>query len=85
MKQMINIELSEEQQRWLLRRLRIDWDEEVNYQLSNGDPDTDYLEHLKECYLAVCGKPQSMIDVVVNREIERNLDEDLEKVRLCTR
>ena len=58
MEKIIKITMTEEQQLWLLNRLKVDWDEEVNYQLSNGNRDTEYLEKLFDCYKAILGKPQ---------------------------
>ena len=77
----IKIEMTKEQQDWLLRRLKLDWDEEINYQYSNGEPDTEYLENLLDCYIAILGEPISMIDVMVNNEIERSMRKELEELK----
>lgn len=56
----INIELTEEQQTWLLRFLNREWDEECEYQARN-DADTDYLEDMLDVYEALLGKTDSWI------------------------
>ena len=80
-KDIIKIEMTKDQQLWLLRRLNVDWDEEVNYQMSNGAVDTDYLENLFQCYVALLGKPQGMIDWLVNNEIARNMKEEIDNLK----
>lgn len=77
----VKIEMTEEQQKWLLQRLKIDWDEEINYQASNGEADTEYLENLYECYIAILGKPKGFIDVVVNNEIARMMKQEIEDLK----
>ena len=77
----IKIEMTQEQQLWLLRRLKVDWDEEINYQMSNGDCDTEYLESLYECYVALLGKPQGIIDLVVNNEIAQNMLKEINDLK----
>lgn len=77
----IKIEMTEEQQLWLLRRLKVDWDEEINYQMSNGDCDTEYLESLYECYVALLGKPQGYIDLVVNNEIAQSMLKEINDLK----
>ena len=78
---MISIKMTEEQQLWLLRRMKIDWDEEVNYQKSNEDSDTSYLEELKACYVAILGKPKHTIEAMANEEIVKSLEQDIEDVK----
>lgn len=77
----IKIVMSEEQQEWLLKRLKIDWDEEVNYQMSNGDSDTEYLEKLKECYVAILSEPRNGIQALAYKQIIENMDKDIEEVK----
>ena len=62
----IKIELTEEQQTWLLRFMNREWDEELNYQASNGEPDTTYLEDMLDVYEALLGKTNSIITALVN-------------------
>lgn len=82
MKDIVKIEMTKEQQEWLLRRLKIDWDEEINYQYSNGDTDTEYLEQLYDCYIALLGKPKGFIDVVVNNEIANCMWQEIQDLKL---
>lgn len=77
----IKITLTEEQQLWLLRRMRIDWDEEINYQASNGEADTEYLEMMLECYIALLGKPRGIIDAVVNKEIIEGMLNEINELK----
>lgn len=78
----VKIEMTKEQQLWLLRRLKVDWDEEINYQMSNSAIDTDYLENLYECYVALLGKPKGIIDLVVNNEIANNMLKEINDLKL---
>ena len=55
----VKIELTEEQQTWLLRFLNREWDEEVEYQYRNQESDTDYLQDMLDVYEAVLGKTDS--------------------------
>lgn len=80
-KDIIKIEMTKEQQLWLLQRLKVDWDEEINYQGSNGECDTEYLERLYECYVAILGKPQGIIDLVVNNEIQENMLQEIKDLK----
>lgn len=77
----IKIVMTVEQQEWLLKRLKIDWDEEVNYQMSNGDSDTEYLEKLKECYIAILGEPQNGIQALAYNQIIESMNKDIEEVK----
>jgi len=81
MESKIKIEMTKEQQEWLLRRLKVDWDEEINYQYSNGVADTEYLEQLYQCYIALLGKPQGIIDLVVNNEIAKGMRKDIDDLK----
>ena len=81
MKDIVTIKMPKEQQLWLLRRLKVDWDEEVNYQWSNGEHDTEYLEEMLKCYAALLGVELSIIDVVVNNEIIRNMQQDIDELK----
>lgn len=64
----IKIELTEEQQTWLLKFMNREWDEELNYQASNGEPDTTYLEDMLDVYEALLGKTNSIITALVNAD-----------------
>jgi len=82
----IKIEMTEEQQLWLLQRLKIDWDEEINYQDSNIEVDTEYLENLYGCYMALLGKPRKdaflhYIDIHVRKEISEIMRKDIEDLK----
>ena len=81
MKDIIKIEMTKEQQLWLLRRMKLDWDEEINYQKSNSAIDTEYLENLYECYVALLGKPKGIIDLLVNNEIARDMEKELQELK----
>ena len=63
----VKIELTEEQQTWLLRFLNREWDEEVNYQSSNGEVDTTYLEDMLDVYEALLGKTNSIFIAMANQ------------------
>lgn len=78
--QKVKIELTKDQQDWLLRRLKLDWDEEINYQYGNEVDDT-YLEDLYGCYIALLGEPKGLIDALVNNEIARNMRQDIEELK----
>lgn len=79
MSRKIKIELTEEQQTWLLRFLNREWDEEVEYQWRNRESDTTYLEEMLDVYKACYGKIYNMIEAFV-------LDDDIEdKVRDITK
>ena len=85
-KDIIKIEMTKEQQEWLLKRLKIDWDEEINYQDSSMEIDTEYLESLYECYIACLGKPRKdgflhYIDVRVNQEIAKNMRKEIDDLK----
>ena len=56
MRNKIRIELTEEQQTWLLRFLNREWDEEVEYQWRNQESDTEYLKDMLDVYKAISGK-----------------------------
>ena len=82
----VKIEMTEEQQLWLLRRLKIDWDEEINYQDSNSEIDTEYLENLYLCYIALLGKPNKKgfagyIEAYANKEIAENMLKEIEDLK----
>jgi len=77
----IKIELTEEQQTWLLRRLNLDWDEEVNYQKSCGETDTSYLEDLLSCYAALLGKTDSFIIALCNMDDIETKQKEIEDLK----
>ena len=75
----VRITMTDHQQKWLLDRLQLDWDEEVRYQEQCGETDTSYLEELLDCYEAISGKADNFIGALViaddidykKKEIER--------------
>ena len=62
----IKIELTEEQQTWLLRFLNREWDSEVEYQYQNRESDTSYLEGMLDVYEALLGKTDSVFIAIAN-------------------
>lgn len=85
-KNIVKIEMTEEQQLWLLKRLKIDWDEEINYQDSSIEVDTEYLESLYECYVALLGKPNKdgfmgYIQAYANKEIAENMLKEIQDLK----
>ena len=71
----IKIELTEEQQTWLLKFFNSEWNAEVDYQWTNNH-DTTYLEDMLEVYTALLGEPRHWIDAYVKKEdIESKLKE----------
>lgn len=76
----IKIELTEEQQTFLLRWLNREWDEEVEYQYRNQESDTDYLNDMLDVYEAILGKTDSWIlamSITNDIESKRKQIEDL--------
>lgn len=71
MEKKIKIELTEDQQRWLLQFLNREWNEEVEYQWRNQESETDYLEDMLDVYEALLGKTDSwIIAYSINEDIE---------------
>lgn len=67
----VKIELTEEQQRWLLQFLNREWNEEVEYQWRNQESETDYLKDMLDVYEALLGKTDSwIIAYSINEDIE---------------
>ena len=77
----VKIEMTEEQQNWLLQRMREDWNQEIEYQDTNQELDLEYLEALKECFIACLGKPRFALEAMANEEIAKGLEEDLEDLK----
>ncbi len=77
----VRITIEEEQLNWLFKRLKIDWDEEVNYQINNSDGDTEYLEELYKCYESLLGKPKNIGEAMAWKEILQNMKNDIEEVK----
>lgn len=72
----IKIELTEEQQTWLLRFFNREWNAEVDYQWMNRDSDTEYLEEILDVYMALLGKPDGFIQAYcIKDDIEDKLKE----------
>ena len=72
----IKIELTEEQQTWLLRFLNKEWNDEVEYQWQNRESDTTYLEDMLDVYTALLGKPDGFIHAYcIKDDIESKLKE----------
>lgn len=78
---MIKIMLTEEQHTWLLRFLNREWDEELNYQASNGDVDTQYLEDMLDVYTAVLGKPDGWIQAYCHKDDLEGKLKELEELK----
>ena len=71
MRNKIRIELTEEQQTWLLRFLNREWDEEVEYQWRNQESDTEYLKDMLDVYKAVSGKTDNFfLAIAIADDIE---------------
>ena len=71
MKTKIKIEMTEDQQRWLLQFLNREWNEEVEYQWRNQESETDYLKDMLDVYEAILGKTNSwIIAYSINEDIE---------------
>lgn len=64
----IKIELTEEQQRWILQFLNREWNEEIEYQWRNQDSDTEYLEDMLDVYEALLGKTNCVFIAMANKE-----------------
>lgn len=80
----IKIELTEEQQTWLLRFFNTEWNAEVQYQWTNQDSDTTYLEDMLEVYIALLGKPESFIHgYCIKDDVESKL-KDINELKECS-
>lgn len=77
----IKIELTEEQQTWLLRFLNREWDEEVEYQWQNRESDTTYLEEMLDVYKACLGKVNNFIEAFVMEDDINSKKEDIRKLK----
>ena len=75
------VTLTDEQYYWLLRRLNLDWDEEVNYQLSNSDTDTEYLEQLYSVYEAILGKANNFLEALSIADDLEEKKAELDEIR----
>lgn len=71
------IELTEEQQTWLLRFLNREWDAEVEYQWQNNQ-DTSYLEEMLDVYDALLGKAINVFIAIANTE---DIDEKRKQIQ----
>ena len=59
------IVMNDDQWIWLIKRLNLDWDEEVVYQIQNGAGDIEYLKELYDVYEALLGKADNFIEAYV--------------------
>ncbi len=71
------IELTEEQQTWLLRFLNREWDAEVEYQWQNNH-DTSYLEDMLDVYDALLGKTNCVFIAMAHVE---DIDEKRKQIQ----
>ena len=78
----VKIELTEEQQSWLLKFLNREWDEEVNYQLSGGGRDTAYLEDMLDVYEAILGKTNSIFIAIANDNDIENKKKEINEIKM---
>lgn len=81
MSRKIKIELTEEQQTWLLRFLNYEWDAEVEYQWRNRKSDTTYLEEMLDVYKACCGKAYNIIEAFVLADDIEDKVKDITKLK----
>ena len=80
----IKIEMTEEQQTWLLRLINREWDAELDYQYQNRNSDTEYLEEMLDVYEALLGKTNSIFTAMANQfDIEDKLKELKELKENC--
>ena len=71
MKDNIKIEMTRDQQTWLLRFMNYEWDAEYEYQYQNRESDTQYLEDMLDVYEAVLGKTNNIFEAIsISYDIE---------------
>ena len=64
MKDKVKIEMTEDQQTWLLRFMNYEWDAECEYQYQNREADSQYLEDMLDVYEAVLGKADNIFEAI---------------------
>lgn len=77
----VKIELTEEQQTWLLRFLNREWNEEVEYQWRNQESDTDYLEDMLNVYEALLGKTDSIFIAMAHAEDIEEKEKEIRELK----
>lgn len=81
MKDKVKIEMTEDQQTWLLRFMNYEWDAEVEYQYQNREPDTTYLEDMLDVYDALLGKTDSIFVAMANVHDIESKKKQLEELK----
>ena len=76
----IKIELTEEQQTWLLRFLNREWDAEVEYQWNNQESDTTYLKDILDVYEALLGKTDCIFIAMAHAEDIEEKQKDIKEL-----
>ena len=82
MKDNVKIEMTKDQQTWLLRFMNCEWDAEYEYQYQNRESDTQYLEDMLDVYEAVLGKTNNIFEAIsISYDIEskKNQLEELKR------
>lgn len=82
MKDNVKIEMTRDQQTWLLRFMNYEWDAEYEYQYQNRESDTQYLEDMLDVYEAVLGKTNNIFEAIsISYDIEskKNQLEELKR------
>ena len=82
MKDNVKIEMTRDQQTWLLRFMNYEWDAEYEYQYQNKESDTQYLEDMLDVYEAVLGKTNNIFEAIsISYDIEskKNQLEELKR------
>ena len=81
MKNKVKIEMTKDQQTWLLRFMNYEWDAECEYQYQNREADTQYLEDMLDVYEAVLGKADNIFEAIsIEYDIESK-KKQLEELR----
>ena len=81
MKKTVKIEMTEEQNLWLLKFLNHEWNEEVEYQWRNRESDTSYLEDMLNVYEACLGKTNSFFIALSFENDIKNKKVDIRKLK----
>ena len=81
MKDNVKIEMTRDQQTWLLRFMNYEWDAEYEYQYQNRESDTQYLEDMLDVYEAVLGKTNNIFEAIsISYDVESK-KKQLEELR----